>query len=102
MSGARGRFYVFGIIKVMADYLQFITRKPYLAWDVASPNQLSEKSVLERIYNYGDWQDYLEIESILGLTKTAEIFKSLVSQTRTNLRPQTINYFQHYYQKYAS
>jgi hypothetical protein len=46
--------------------------------------------------NYGDWDDVQEMIKILGIEKTAEIFrlKSPKSKMgRTNYRPEIINYF---------
>jgi len=84
------------------DKLQHLFRKkPYLAWDVKDKGGLSEKSILEHILNYGDWDDYLAAEKTLGLKKTKALYEELKNKKRVNLRPQIINYFDLYFKKYA-
>ncbi|MGI6776195.1 MAG: hypothetical protein ACOX5S_02845 [Patescibacteria group bacterium] len=75
--------------------------KPYLAWDVKDKGGLSEKSILEHILNYGNWDDYLAAEKTFGLKKTKAFYEELKNKKRVNLRPQTINYFDLYFKKYA-
>ncbi|MFZ5932508.1 MAG: hypothetical protein ACOYT7_00250 [Patescibacteria group bacterium] len=75
--------------------------KPYLAWDVANPGELSQKSMLEHILNYGTWEDYLLAEKALGIKKINLLFKEIMGQKRVNLKPQTINYFSNYLARYA-
>jgi hypothetical protein len=78
-----------------------IIDKPYLAWDIKDKKSLSEQSVIEHILNYGDWDDYLKAEEMLGIKKAAKLFSKLKNKKRTNLRPQTIYYFTNYFEKYA-
>lgn len=75
--------------------------KPYLAWFVKDKKGLSKQSMLEQIFNYGSWQDYLETEKDLGIKEVKAIFEDLKNRKRTNLRPKTINYFNLYFAKYA-
>lgn len=75
--------------------------KPYLIWYVKNTDNLSEDSMLEHILNYGDWDDYQQAEQILGLAKTHALFKKLTQRKRVNLRPEIVNYFTRYLQKYA-
>ncbi len=76
-------------------------KKPYLAWFVEDKKRLSQESTMEQIFNYGNWQDYLEAERDLGIKKVKAIFEDLKSRKRTNLRPKTVNYFSLYFAKYA-
>ena len=78
-----------------------IKEKPYLAWDVNDYNNLSPKSVFEHILNYGDWQDFIKLEKIIGLKEADDLFNELKNNKRSNLRPQTINYFTNYFARYA-
>lgn len=80
---------------------EFIKSKPYLIWYTKNYDTLSEESIVESILNYGNWEDYLFIENELGIKEVDNIFNKLKDQKRTNLRPQTINYFSNYFQKYA-
>lgn len=76
-------------------------KKPFLAWFVGDKQGLSEESMVENILNYGSWEDYLEAEKDLGVKKISSIFESLKNKRRVNLKPKTINYFSHYFTKYA-
>jgi len=76
-------------------------QKPYLVWDIKNPDGLSENSMVERIINYGNWDDVMQTISILGIAKVSGIFNASITNTRNNYRPQTINFFKLYFQKYA-
>ncbi|MFH1233142.1 MAG: hypothetical protein V1649_00620 [Patescibacteria group bacterium] len=80
---------------------QFIKKRPYLIWYVKDLNKLSEESIVEHVLNYGDWDDAQEMIKILGIKKTAKIFRIKSQQKRTNYRPEIKNYFQLYFNKYA-
>lgn len=80
---------------------KIIGEKPYLAWDIKKEENLSEKSMLERILAYGDWDDIMEAEKILGIARMKALFEEIKSNRRVNLRPRTLNYFQNYFAKYA-
>lgn len=75
--------------------------KPYLAWDTANKSGLSDESVVERVLSFGDWDDFLKLEKTLGIAKLKDIFEILKNKKRPNLRPQTINYFEKYFDRYA-
>jgi len=75
--------------------------KPYLAWDIKDIQNLSESALVEHILNYGQWDDYLLTEKELGIKQVKSIFDDLKNKKRVNLRPQTINYFENYFHKYA-
>jgi len=85
----------------MKTLQEIFENKPYLAWDISSKENLSEKSMLERLLSYGDWEEIMEAEKILGIKKMASLFNQIKNSQRTNLRPKTINYFQNYFAKYA-
>jgi hypothetical protein len=85
----------------MLGIREFIKNKPHLVWYTNNYDGLSENSIVENILNYGNWDDYLFMENSLGLKKVNEVFNELKSKKRINLRPQTINYFSNYFNKYA-
>ena len=85
----------------MNKLLGLFYEKPYLAWYIKDVKNISKESMLEHIFNYGDWKDYLDAEESLGIKTTKEIFDDLKSRARTNLRKKTINYFEKYFQRYA-
>jgi len=83
---------------------QFIKKRPYLIWYVKNLDKLSEASIVEHVLNYGDWNDVQKMIKILGIKKTAKIFRAkskLSKMGRTNYRPEIINYFSLYFNKYA-
>jgi hypothetical protein len=85
----------------MNKLIDIFKNKPYLAWYLKDTASLSEKSLLEHILNYGNWEDYLLTEQTLGIKKAKQLFIALKNNNRVNLRDKTINYFEKYYQKYA-
>lgn len=84
---------------------QFIKKRPYLVWYVKDLGKLDEASIVEHVLNYGDWDDVQGMIKILGIQKTAQIFrlKSTPSPMgRQNYDPLVKNYFQLYFNKYAT
>ena len=82
---------------------QFIKKRPYLVWYVKDLGKLNKESIVEHVLNYGDWDDVQEMIKILGMKKTAEIFrrKSTPSKVgRQNYRPEIIRYFNLYFNKH--
>lgn len=84
---------------------EFIKKRPYLVWYVSKENldKLDEASIIEHVLNYGNWDDVQEMIKILGIKKTAEIFrqKSIPSKVgRQNYRPEIIRYFNMYFNKH--
>jgi hypothetical protein len=78
----------------------FIKKRPYLIWYVKDYDSLSEGAIVEAVLNYGDWDDVQKMIKILGMKKTAAIFKKQARQKRCNYRPEIKNYFQLYFKKY--
>jgi len=85
----------------MSKIFRLFEEKPYLAWYVRDKKKMSEESMLEHILSYGNWEDFLTVENTWGIEKTNTLYKNLKSKKRVNLRPQTINYFDLYFAKYA-
>ena len=82
---------------------EFIKKRPYLVWYVRDLDKLNEESIVEHVLNYGDWQDVQGMIKILGIKKTAEIFreKSKPSKIgRQNYRPEVVRYFNMYFNKH--
>ncbi|HQO27888.1 MAG TPA: hypothetical protein PKX21_02450 [Candidatus Pacearchaeota archaeon] len=79
----------------------FIKKRPYLVWSVQNYQNLSEEAIVEAVLNYGDFDDVKKLISLLGLKKTAEIFRKDSQRTRSNYRPNIKNYFDLYFKKYA-
>lgn len=82
----------------------FIKKRKYLIWWVKDYENLSTDVVVEATLNYGDWDDVQTLIKIIGIKKTATIFRrnSRLSQaSRQNYRPEVKNYFRRYFNKYA-
>lgn len=79
----------------------FIKKRPHLIWYTKNFNHLSLDSIVEAVLNYGTWDDFKEVVKILGIKKTASIFRKRAKQKRSNYRPEIKNYFQLYFRKYA-
>ncbi len=79
----------------------FIKKRRYLVWYVKDPSKLPAESIVEHVLNYGDWNDVQTLIKILGIKRTAEIFRKRSNIRRSNYRPEIKNYFQMYFRKYA-
>ncbi len=79
----------------------FIKKRPYLVWYTKNYENLSEESIIEAVLNYGDFKDVKKLIEILGIKKTATIFRKKSNQKRSNYRPEIKNYFTLYFNKYA-
>jgi hypothetical protein len=82
----------------------FIKKRPYLVWYVKDLGNLSEASIVEHVLNYGDWRDVQGMIKILGIKKTAKIFreKSIPSEMgRQNYRQDVARYFNLYFDKHS-
>ena len=79
----------------------FIRKRPYLVWSTKNYDGLSEEAIVEAVLNFGNFKDVKEMIDILGMTRTAEIFRKETSKKRCNLRPEIKNYFQLFFNKYA-
>lgn len=79
----------------------FIKKRSYLVWYTNNYEHLSQEAIVESVLNYGDWDDVQEMISILGIKKTAAIFRKQIQQRRVNYRPEIRNYFNLYFKKHA-
>ena len=79
----------------------FISERKHLIWYVKDYRALSEESIVEATLNYGDWNDVQKIIRILGIERVAEIFRKQIGRPRKNYRPEVLNYFSLYFNKYA-
>ena len=74
-----------------------IKKKPYLAWYIKNPENLSDQSVLEHVLNYGNWDDVQQFIKIKGKEKTAQLFKNTLTHKRTNFPKEIKSYFIRYF-----
>lgn len=83
----------------------FIKKRKHLIWYVKDYDKLSDDSIVEAVLNYGDWDDVQTLIKIMGIKKVAKIFRAKSKPGkwgRTNYRPEIKNYFQLYFNKYAT
>jgi hypothetical protein len=86
------------------DIHQFIKKRPHLVWYVKDLGKLDEASIVEHVLNYGDWDDVQGMIKILGIKKTAKIFREKSTPSpmgRQNYDNRVKNYFQLYFNKHA-
>lgn len=79
----------------------FAQKRGYLFWYVKDKKKLSPEAIVEGVLNYGDWDDIQQLIKILGVKKTATIFRMEAGRARTNYRERTKNYFSLYFNKHA-
>ena len=79
----------------------FAKKRPYLFWYIKDFDSLSEEAIVETVLNLGSWKDTQELMRILGIKKTASIFREKTQGKRNNYRPEIKNYFGLYFKKYA-
>ncbi len=82
------------------NFKEFKQSRKYLFWDVKI-DKLDEVAVVERVLNYGDWDDVQEMFEVIGIKKVAEIFREQISRRRNNYGRKINNYFSLYFNKYV-
>jgi len=80
----------------------FIAARPHLIWYSKDYDRMDEDAIVEATLNYGNWKDVQELIRILGIDTVAAIFKMQASRPRKNYRPEVLNYFSLYFDKYAT
>ena len=88
------------------DIHEFIKKRPYLIWYVGKKDldKLDDSSIVEHVLNYGNWDDVQEMIKILGMEKSAQIFREKSKPDkfgRQNYHLLVKHYFQLYFNKYA-
>jgi len=79
----------------------FVKKRKHLFWSTKNYDGLSNDAVVEGVLNYGDMNDVRELIALLGIQEVAKIFRENTNRARINYRPEVVNYFQLYFQKYA-
>jgi hypothetical protein len=62
---------------------------------------LDERSVVEAVLNYGNWDDFQVLFEVMGIEKVAEVFRTTSSLERSNYLPEVKHYFKLFFDKYA-
>jgi len=68
---------------------------------VALDTNLSPRSIVEGVLNYGDWEDVQKLLKLLGRKKVARIFFQGSQKKRSNYNPKIKHFFKLYLKKYA-
>ncbi len=79
----------------------FVKQRKHLFWSTRNYDGLSKEAVVEAVLNYGDMNDVRELIALLGIQEVAKTFRAQTNRARVNYRPEIVNYFQLYFQKYA-
>ncbi|PIR45142.1 MAG: hypothetical protein COV10_01300 [Candidatus Vogelbacteria bacterium CG10_big_fil_rev_8_21_14_0_10_51_16] len=81
----------------------FARKHKTLFWSTNAYDQLDERAVVEAVLNYGDWETVKELFSIIGIKRTAEVFREWTRPelSRTNYYPKITHYFRLYFDRYA-
>ena len=79
-----------------------IRNNPGLIWYTTGYENLSVEAIAEAIFNYGSWENFQELRSLIGTKTLAKIFQKLAQKKRSNLHSLVKNYFNNYFIKYAS
>ncbi|MBI4652986.1 hypothetical protein HY750_01925 [Candidatus Kuenenbacteria bacterium] len=83
---------------------EFIKKRPHLIWYTKNYDNLDPESIVEAVLNYGNWDDVQKMIKILGIKKTAKIFREKSKPSaigRQNYAIRTKNFFTLYFNKYA-
>jgi len=83
---------------------EFINRHSLLWWWVPDEKKenLSLKSVVGAILNYGSLSDIKELFELFGLTTVADVFyEATNNQQRSNYSPEIENFFKLYFERHA-
>ena len=80
---------------------QFIQKNKQFWWYVKDSTKLDESAIVEGVIKYGDMKEVRQMIGILGLENTARIFSKQSASKRSNYDSKTINYFKHYFKRYA-
>lgn len=90
-------------MKKADDIHDFIEARKYLVWYVKDHRALNEEAIVEATLNYGNWRDVQELIRILGIERTAQIFRKqmVTGRQRGNYYPETAHYFDLYFARHA-
>lgn len=85
----------------MTELQEFIKNRPGLIWYVKDYDSLDERSIVEHVLNYGQWEDFKEMIRIMGVDRAAQVFRENAFRPRTNYRKRTRHYFDQYFRAHA-
>lgn len=75
--------------KTFHDYLLTLAKdnKP-IFWDIKNYKELSTEALLERLINYGTFEDWKKIYRFSDKQILRQVYEKITTKRRVNLRPQ--------------
>ncbi len=80
---------------------QLIKDRPWLIWYTKNYDGLDASAITEAILSGGGWDDFLSLRRIFGLGELKNIFLDLTNKRRVNLRPETVHFFNLYFNRHV-
>lgn len=79
-----------------------IRKNPSLIWYVKDIDGLDLASITEHVLNYGDWDQFKELISAVGINEVAKTFYEHAFRPRCNYRPEIKSFFTEVFKRNAS
>jgi len=82
----------------------FIRENGYLFWYTPEDKGeiVTDELLVETMLNYGSLEQIQTLFDLVGIKNVAKIFKNMTGRKKLNYFPQVWNYFNLYFDKYAS
>ncbi|MDP2103930.1 MAG: hypothetical protein Q8K26_03350 [Candidatus Gracilibacteria bacterium] len=80
----------------MTELQKFAKKHSNFWWWVKDPSHLSDHSVIEGVFCYGDFDEKKSVIQIVGEKEFEKIFVKMAKEKRKSLQPETINYWTDY------
>jgi hypothetical protein len=80
---------------------QLIKDNPGLIWYTKNYDDLDAAAITEAILSFGDWKEVQALRRIFGWQELKNIFLDLTNKRRVNLRPETVHFFNLYFQRHV-
>ena len=86
----------------MNNRADYIAKRSALFWSVGDLSKLTDVLLVETILNYGSWEDVKELIQVLGLSRTAILFRSSTEgRIRDNYFPEVKNFFTLFFKRHV-
>jgi crotonobetainyl-CoA:carnitine CoA-transferase CaiB-like acyl-CoA transferase len=80
----------------------WLEERKNLWWWVSDVAKLDDEAILEGVFNYGRWQDFLDLQKIFTIQDMARLFNYMTKQKkRVNLRKEKQALFANYFKKHV-
>ena len=86
----------------MNNRTDYIAKHSALFWSVGDLSKVTDVLLVETILNYGSWEDVKELIQVLGLSRTAILFRSSTEgRIRDNYFPEVKNFFTLFFKRHV-